>query len=167
MSSKVYEFVTQKIIEKLEQGVVPWKKCWNGSEPINYVTRKPYRGINTLLLDKGGEYLTFKQIQALGGKVKKGEKSTMITFYKISTGKVKEENDEEKERKYFLLRYYNVFHISQTEGIESKIETFNNDSIIEAENIINNFKNMPPVKYGESGAYYSPTFDYIGMPNME
>ena len=64
----VAEIVTNEIIEKLNNGVVPWFKPWEGGEAINYISGKPYNGINKLLLD-GGQYATFKQITDKGGKV--------------------------------------------------------------------------------------------------
>ena len=76
----VAEIVTNTIIKKLESGVIPWYKPWTGGEAVNYITQKPYRGINRLLLDSG-EYLTFKQIQDLNGKIKKGAKSHVVVFY--------------------------------------------------------------------------------------
>ena len=56
----IYQAVTDRILAQLEQGVIPWRKTWRGSEPMNYVSRKQYRGINLMLLPYGGEYLTFK-----------------------------------------------------------------------------------------------------------
>ena len=79
----IHERVTARILEQLEKGVIPWRKTWHGSQPINYVSRKAYRGVNLLLLPFGGEWLTFKQAQDAGGRVKKGEKASMIVFYKM------------------------------------------------------------------------------------
>ena len=84
MSINVYELVTNRIIEQLEKGVIPWRKTWQGSEPINYITRNAYRGINTLLLPYGGEYLSFKQCKDLGGSVRKGEKGHMSSMTALS-----------------------------------------------------------------------------------
>ncbi|SEI03580.1 protein of unknown function [Halobacillus karajensis] len=70
MSKKIYEMITNQIIEKLEQGVIPWRKPWVNGIPVNWKTQKPYRGINTMLLD-GGEYATFKQIKEAGGSQKR------------------------------------------------------------------------------------------------
>ena len=54
MTNSVYEIVTNKIMEKLEQGTVPWQKPWvNGNAAVNWKTQKPYRGINTMLLESG------------------------------------------------------------------------------------------------------------------
>ena len=79
----IHERVTARILEQLEKGVIPWRKTWHGSLPINYVSRKAYRGVNLLLLPFGGEWLTFKQAKDAGGCVKKGEKASMIVFYKM------------------------------------------------------------------------------------
>lgn len=168
----VYQYVTEEIIRQLEQGVVPWRKPWNTKEnpAINYITRKPYRGINTLLLSKAGEYMTFKQVQDLKGKVKKGSKSHMVIFYKIDK-KLKEDSDGNKKiDTYFILRYYRVFHLDDIEGIPSKIEKpeSENSPINEAENILALYKDKPEITNANQGrAYYSPSEDYINVPGIE
>ena len=63
----LYQIVTNRIIEKLEQGVIPWKRTYSdGNFPVNWQTGKTYRGINLLLLEPG-EYATFNQIKKSGG----------------------------------------------------------------------------------------------------
>lgn len=55
MGKSVYEIITNKIIEKLEAGVVPWRKPFNNNGvPVNWKTQKAYRGINALTLEPGG-----------------------------------------------------------------------------------------------------------------
>lgn len=137
--------VTDKVVEMLNKGIIPWHKPWHytsapnatGREmAINYVTRKPYSLVNQWLLMEPGEYLTFKQIQAAGGRIKKGEKSRFVVFFTHVPYTVKnEKTGEEKMLTYPMLKYYNVFHINQTEGIESKIK----DAAEEVEAI----KNLP------------------------
>lgn len=136
--SKVYDIITNKIIEKLEAGVIPWKKPFKNGIAVNWKTQKPYRGINTILLD-GGEYATYKQIKEAGGKVKNGAKAHIVVFWKWL-----EIEDKEKEevKNVPFLRYYRVFEIaSQVEGLEPKrsIETFEHDPIEEAEKLKENF----------------------------
>lgn len=167
MANSVYEIVTNKIIEKLEQGTVPWKKPWvNENAAVNWKTQKPYRGINTMLLDPG-EYVTFKQVQEAKGKVKKGAKSEIVVFWKwIET----ENKDTGQKEKIPLLRYYRVFNINQCEGIESKRqeeETFEHDPIEEAENIIKGYINSPSFSYNSGRAYYQPSIDHINIPPMK
>lgn len=167
--SKVYDYVTERIIKQLEEGTIPWRRPWQGGEAVNYVTRKPYRGINRLLLP-GGEYLTWKQIQDNKGSVKKGAKSYMVVFWKFfDNTKETEDGDVEISTKSgCMLRYYNVFALADTEGIESKIVPVTNEftPIEEAERIASNYKDAPPVKHDDKGrAYYSPSDDYINLPD--
>src|SRR5690349_16982441 len=96
----IYKVVTQKIIDQLEKGVIPWQIPWGTSNgmPRNLITQRPYQGINFWLLlckkDPLPFYVTFEQAKSLGGKIKKGEKSTMVVFWKML--KSKEKPDEEK-----------------------------------------------------------------------
>ena len=84
--------VTDTIIAALESGVAPWVKPWksaNGGLPQKQDTGQPYRGVNVLLLMWAGmaygssEWYTFKQAQTRGGQVRKGEKGTMVVFWKL------------------------------------------------------------------------------------
>lgn len=169
----VYGIVTEKILKALEEGTVPWQKPWIGSEKaVNYVTRKPYKGINTLLLDQPGEYLTFKQCTTLGGKVKKGEKAQMIVFFTFSEHKEKDANGEDKITKFPVLKYYNVFHLSQCEGIESKLEppSPEADPLAEGETIIDGYISRSGVGFeavkGSDRAFYRPSEDRVVVPHI-
>lgn len=114
----IYGEITNRIMDQMKQGIIPWQKPWVASgAAISHTTGKPYSLLNQMLLGRAGEYATFKQVQQEGGRVRKGEKSSMIVFWKWMTVK-DEETDEEKEIP--LLRYYNVFHIDQCEGLEAK-----------------------------------------------
>lgn len=169
MKTSVYEMVTNRILEQLEKGVIPWRKTWRGSEPRNFVTQKPYRGINTLLLPYGGEYLTFLQAKEAGGSVKKGEKSSMIVFYKPL--KI-EDKDTDEVKQIPFLRYSNVFHISQCEGVQTKMEPIALNSEIApiqvAQDVINAYAARSGVLIthieGSNRAYYSPSTDTITLP---
>jgi N-terminal domain of anti-restriction factor ArdC len=44
-----YGIVTERILQKLEQGIVPWHQPWKQGIPRNLVTRTPYRGVNVFL----------------------------------------------------------------------------------------------------------------------
>lgn len=164
--SKVYEYVTNKIMEQLNQGIIPWQKPWKSGFAMNYITRKPYRGINLFLLEKPGEYLTFNQIKSLGGYIKKGAKANMVVFFKVVNKAVEgAETLESNSKKYFILRYYKVFHLDDVEGIESKLEKFDNDPIEAAENVINGYKDCPVIINDNPGkAFYRPSDDIINVP---
>ena len=169
MSNKVYQIVTDKIIEKLEQGTIPWRKPWNCNPAMNWESKREYTGINAILLDPG-EYATFNQIKKAGGKVKKGEKSHLVVFWKLFEKKSNNKDDDKIEKIPFL-RYYNVFEINkQCEGLESRkkdFEDYDHNPITDAENIVKLYKDSPKIKFSPNRAYYSPIDDFISVPEMK
>ncbi|WP_028991440.1 ArdC family protein [Thermoanaerobacter thermocopriae] len=168
--SKVHDIVLEKILRQMEEGEIPWIKGWGSNQPINYITRKPYTGINVLLLSKGGEYLTFRQVQQLGGRIKKGAKSEIVVFFKPYTKIVKEGDPEtgeivEREKELLVLRYYHVFHLSDIEGIPSKLKKTEHNPIEEAEKILEGYKNAPVISHNDpNAAYYITEKDIINVP---
>lgn len=120
----VYQIVTDRIITMLEHGTIPWRRPWRTVRDMAYsrTTGRPYSLLNQLLLDKPGEYLTFKQVQAAGGRIRKGEKAKIVVFWRLLTvnGEDADPEDDDGAERVPLLRYYNVFHIDQCEGIERK-----------------------------------------------
>ena len=114
----IYSEITNRIIAEMEQGTIPWQKPWVASGScISYATGKPYSLLNQMLLGRPGEYLTFKQCQQAGGRIRKGEKASMVVFWKW----LEQEDEETGEKKEIpFLRYYNVFHIDQCEGLKAK-----------------------------------------------
>lgn len=169
MSKKVYELITQKIIEKLEKGVIPWKQPFSNYRAVNWRTQRPYRGINVLLLEPG-EYATFKQIKESGGKVKKGEKSHIVVFWRLLEKEKTNDEGETEITKIPLLRYYRVFEINtQCEGLKSKrkIIEHEHDPIQEAEEILSNFEDCPRITNRPVGAWYKPKIDLVNVPDKK
>lgn len=174
MSKTVYDIVTERIIEQLEQGVIPWNRPWTGvrSGAYNRVSNKPYSLLNQMLLKHDGEYATFKQWTEAGGKIRKGEKSEIIVFWKIQPVE-KEHEDSTKEIKQIpLLRYFNVFHISQVDGVEGKpvVKLTELEPIKEAERIKEEYKARENITIAEkitNEAFYRPSSDYIEVPFKE
>ena len=102
-----YEIITQKIIDILEAGIIPWQKPWKGGcQPMNLKTGHKYKGINHILLALGDfdtpYFLTFNQIRELGGKLKSGSQGNMIIYWNIKEKKVNEETVET----YPIIQYY-------------------------------------------------------------
>jgi len=166
----IYSEVTTRIIAQMEEGVIPWQKPWvaNG-KAISRSTGKPYSLLNQMLLGHPGEYLTFKQCQEAGGKVKKGEKSSMVVFWKF----IEQEDEETGEKKEVpFLRYYNVFHIDQCEGITAKhtTETAFPDgaaTLEAAQEIIYDYLGREGVKLSHKEgdrAFYRPATDEVVLP---
>jgi antirestriction protein ArdC len=168
----VYEIVTEKIIKQLESGVPPWRKPWTCQTPANLVTQKEYRGLNVFTLASQGRpsrfWLTFNQATKLGGRICKGEKSSPIIFWNFGDERETTAQDGTKETsRPFLLRYYSVFNLSQTEGIDIPQsllqETRTNDPIETCEQIVANMPNQPAFEQSDK-AWYSPSNDVVGMP---
>jgi antirestriction protein ArdC len=122
-----YAIVTEKIVNLLEQGIVPWRRPWASTGlPRNLVSKKPYRGINLFLLSAtkyvSPFWLTMKQAKELGGTVRKGEHSQIAVFWKVdqivsAETQADPDNDEanEKSHRRFVLRYYRLFNLEQCE----------------------------------------------------
>lgn len=174
--NKVYEIVTEKIIEALDGGIVPWSRPWNLTGGHQNLKGRKYRGVNPLLLEVAAEvkgytdpyWGTFNQVKGYGGKVKKGEKGTLITFWKVYD-KVNAETGEEEKR--FILRYFNVFNVAQTEGLDwTPPETVkhDHDPIAEGDRIMAGMPNPPKVEIKSSDrAYYRPSTDTVVLPQLE
>ncbi len=180
MNNQVYEKITNIIIEKLEQGVVPWQKPWNGfGAPINLVSKRPYRGINVFLLQaldyEFPYYLSFKQAKQLGGAIKRGEKAHVVVFYKWleATDDQGETiiQDNGQPKIIPLLRYYHVFNVEQCACLDPKyIPDFEEQSfhpIEDAEAIVNKMPNRPEIQFKGGQACYIPNRDLVMMPVKE
>ena len=173
-NNEIYNKVAQRIIEELENGIIPWQQPWFGtvSGPFSRSTGKPYSFINQILLGKPGEYLTFNQIKEAGGKLKKGSKAKMVVFFKPLVIKEQDEEGNEIKKTIPLLRYYNVFHIDDTEGVKPTIspDSITKEPIAEAERIINNYitsEDAPKFTAKLSDkAFYSPITDEVVVPEL-
>jgi len=179
----IYAIVTDKIINLLEQGVVPWRRPWTSAGlPRNLVSKKSYRGINHFLLSASKYvsplWLTMRQANELGGHIRKGEESTAVVFWKIDNVKLSTEDrdneeSDEKTRRRFLLRYYRVWNLEQCELPQAmldklpKIEMHEHDPIEAAERIIAAMPNPPEIQHAGSKAFYSPITDRITLPPRE
>ncbi|HEY5769003.1 MAG TPA: zincin-like metallopeptidase domain-containing protein, partial [Terrimicrobium sp.] len=172
MNRDIYEAITGRFIEQLKRGTVPWQKPWFGVQ--NIVSRKPYRGINALLLGstdyQSPFWISFRQALDLGGHVKKGEKSTPVIYYKIlekrdEAGKVMLREDGTPARIPFV-RWANVFNLDQTEGIPAPTITANQGMSPPHERaaaIVENAR-LCPIHHAGFAAFYSPTDDVIRIP---
>ncbi len=174
MSINVYELVTNRIIEQLENNIVPWEKPWSGTldGAFNRVSKKPYSILNQMLLKYNGEYATFKQWQELGGHIRKAEKSEIIVFWKMYPIKEKQDDGTEIIKTIPLLKYINVFHISQVDGVEPLKQKVTHDiePIEKAEKILNDYWNRENITIEHvkgDKAFYSPMFDKIQLPLFE
>lgn len=177
----VYQIVTDKIIDLLNKGTVPWRKPFTvvGGRPqipMNLVSKKPYRGINVWMLAAAGYaspyWVSYKQALSLGGNVRQGEQSTLAVFWKRDEVEDKKTGDR---KRVFLLRYYRVFNVEQCDGLEAKLPKIEKpkksakkfNPIAEAERIAEGMPKRPEIKWNGSRACYSPMFDRVAMPVKE
>ncbi|MEZ0296708.1 MAG: ArdC family protein [Candidatus Methylacidiphilales bacterium] len=175
-NADVYELVTQRMIELLEKGVVPWQSPYFSKTgfPRNFATGKPYRGINVFLLGSlrftSPYFLTFIQAKELGGYVRKGEKGFMVVKYGTFSKEVENETTHEtKEEERHYLKIYTVFHASQIEEItfpepEALPEVQEDARCDRAREIVENMPNPPAIKEGKAIPCYIPKQDCVWMP---
>lgn len=180
-----------KIIKKMEEGIIPWKRTWvnrwtpfrsvKGVGKRNAITDIPYTGGNEMLLNMYSEddlFLTFNQIKKCGGNIKRSQgKNWIPILFWSSIDKVKEVKDKNgdttmKSVTIRFLRYYLVWGLSQTENVKlpkhkpiSEISKKIIDAIPDCENILDGYKNRPSIFLG-SPAYY-PRLDKISMPDKK
>jgi antirestriction protein ArdC len=175
----LYQTVTDQIVAMLETGVVPWRSPILGrskpGHPRNLSSGKQYRGVNVFLLaftafakGYGSSYwLTFRQAKERGGAVKKGEKSSMVVFWKQYETTDRQTGDPTRVP---VLRYYNVFNSEQIDGIEIpdavKFEPLDFQPIEAAEQIAAGYAGGPAVGHdGGQQAFYRPATDSVHMPD--
>jgi antirestriction protein ArdC len=191
-NNKVYKVIVDRILKTIEDGgLAPWQKPWHatagGELPRNLVSKKPYRGINLLLLSCCGAsynspyWLSFKQCSNLGGKVRKGEHSFPIIFWTFLEDKDEDGNPvldaHGRPKKHVLIRYYNVFNTDQCEGLEGKVpepvvvEKPKFTPIESGRKIIDKYLKDQKAAghtlgYVERGdrAFYSPAIDAVTVP---
>jgi antirestriction protein ArdC len=173
-SHSVYEIITSRIVAELERGVVPWRRPWAAKLPVNLCTQKMYRGLNVLTLGSQGYasrfWLTLRQANELGGRIRRGERSSPVVYWNIGEEKEYVTRDgESRVSKPVILRYSNVFNLTQTEGIdlpESALqETRTNDPIDECERVVAGMPGRPAID-SSNRAWYAPARDVVGMPSI-
>ncbi|ESU28405.1 hypothetical protein FLJC2902T_17650 [Flavobacterium limnosediminis JC2902] len=198
----IYQMLTDKMIKlikkaKKEDYVRKWKTK-GYLIAYNFESKKPYKGINQIVLGGIFEpidnpyYLTFKQVQELGGTIKKGSIGHEVIYYtkydKEVTKQVRDEfgkeTGETKEvtESFFAIKYYNVFNGNDIEGIDFDLDNFplrgkleneivttgNNKPIEAADLIIKNYpKPQPTIKHGGNKAYFDLENDLIQLPDFQ
>lgn len=169
----LYQTITDRIIEALKGGDIPWQRPWRSTAPVNIISKKPYRGINPFLLQAmpyGSPYwMTFNQARNLGGHVNKGEKATMVVFWKMGTYDAQDADGETETRNSFLLRFYHVFNAEQT-TLASACKQMEKEEPVATptcEDLVQGFIGCPEIKQRNMDrACYSPVTDIVTMPKM-
>ena len=175
-NEKVHKIIAQQFIDMIEGGMVdgtwtaPWDK-FASNIPMNFTSKREYNGINIFLLWAAKHaspfWGTYKQWKEAGAQVKKGEKGTMIVFWKILESKKKFDNDGNPET-FPMLRYYKVFNAEQVEGWEApNVQTRQNETNEiheQCDSIIGN--TGADIRHGGNMACFIPSLDVIHMPEF-
>ena len=169
----VYEIVTGKLIAALERGTVPWRRPWRGADgaPRNMASGREYRGINALLLGLAGysspTWGTMNQINAAGGRVRRGERSTLVVFFKKLELSRQDADGDEVIKRVPMLRYYLVWNTDQCEGLKMPAPTGGDPAPIEpiaaGLAVVAGMPNPPKIETG-GRACYMPGPDIVEMP---
>lgn len=178
----VYQVITDRMIEQLEKGTIPWRKGWkalSGKRPQNYTTKKPYRGMNAILTACQGYsspyWITAKQAKDRGGQLKeehKGNYTPIIkwnwVYYDANGNKV---SDRKKAAKTIpFLRFYQAYNAEQVEGIEwEKIEEVplnEHEKLDQCQEVIDGYPSPPKMEEGGDQPCYVPLMDTVRMPQM-
>lgn len=172
---KIYSLITDRIMQRLKQGVIPWQQPWKGGgAPGNLKSKKAYRGVNVWMLASAGYgsrwWLSFKQVKQFGGKIDEGEEYNgwPVIFWKfLEKQDDQDKNGTTKKRHIPLLRYYRCWNLDQTNlsdpdeqpSVFSKFE-----AIEKANQVIACMPQPPSIQHGSGSACYRPTTDTVRLP---
>ncbi len=174
----LYQTVTDKIVAMLDAGVVPWRSpiltAGPAGRPKNLASGRPYRGVNVFLLafaafERGyasPNWVTFNQAREAGGCVRKGEKSSMVVFWKVYDTADRKTGEPTRVP---VLRYYNVFNVGQCDGLAdpeaaAAAPATDVQPVDAADAILAGFEGKPPIEVAGTRAFYRPATDTVTMP---
>jgi len=175
---EIEEGIAAKIIALLDDGCVPWKKGWTsqGILPANFYTKRPYRGINSLILGMeamahgySSPYWTTARAAITNHKAypMKGTTASYAILWKPT---VKRDEATGEDKRFFLMRSYAVFNLDQIDGIEAPV--IDRGEPIEVPSALatlrESYENPPKLRHVEGDrAYYAPMHDEITLPKVE
>jgi antirestriction protein ArdC len=163
-----YARITDDLIALLDAGVVPWRRPWTARGPCNLVSRRPYRGINVLVLACQGRpspwWLTYRQATGLGGRIRAGERGTQVVFWRVIDPDP--DGTSGSGRRGVVLRAYTVFHESQCELPEGVVppEAEAGPGIRSCDEVLGAMPDPPHVVAGSDVACYLPVTDTVHVP---
>lgn len=176
----VHEEITNRIIEAIEKGAGEFKLPWHrpaGSitRPNNIQSKKAYRGINVVTLWVEAQlrgyatpvWGTYKQFQEAGCQVRKGEKASLVVFYKeieVERDAAEMKDGDDPTSSAWLARGYWVFNAEQADGYEQPERP--PVAVIDRNERVEEFMASIGVETRWSGhsAFYRPSDDTIQMP---
>jgi antirestriction protein ArdC len=184
MSKDIAKVVTDRIIDALKEGIVPWAKPWASVGGPMSVSGRRYRGINVLLLTLASMtenytspyWVTFNQAKKNGWTLKDAKgKGVKVVLYKPFSKTEKDENGKDVEKSLMMMRYFVVFNLDLVEVPEGcevakpEAPELNGDfdPIEAAQSVIDGMPKAPPISHNGDMAYYSPSKDQVVLPVQE
>ena len=172
----IYSIVTERIVEQLKNGVVPWHlPITQRGSAKNLISGKDYRGINPFILNsspyESRYWVTFRQARNLGGTVRKGERGYPVVYWHWrSEEELKKLSTKTPAPARCFPLYYTVFNLNQCDGIKTPpddTERFNHSPIEEAERVVREMPRPPSfTTTNKEAAYYIPSRDTICLPPL-
>lgn len=171
-NQNVYQKITDQIVAAIAAGAPRFEMPWHTRHPrpVNVASQKPYRGVNTLALwvaeqqhgYSGGTWGTYRQWNAIGGQVRKGERAATIVFFK-DVERPTDEDEETKSRRSIVAIASSVFNADQVDGYAADAPQADQT---ERMNQVEAFVAATGATLQERGhrACYSPITDTIHMP---
>ncbi|NLI77026.1 MAG: DUF1738 domain-containing protein [Candidatus Riflebacteria bacterium] len=161
-----FQKILDTILDLLEKGTIPWRKPWGAVSPANFVTKRPYSGINEIVLWSAGFsspwWMTGRQLEKLGGRLKPDAFPHLIVGAFLGTPRHSPGPIAPEPRLY--LRPYLVFNLDQVEGVKAP-PVEEKAPLPGAAAILRAYRHHPRYAVA-SGAHYQPSTDTIGMPPM-
>jgi antirestriction protein ArdC len=174
--AKVYQDINKDILDRLDRGIIPWKKPWNPARwiPMNLITKQPYRGWNYFCLEwamahlqpSAPWFLTRQQARSRGGDIKPGAVGMPIVKWVDPRHPQSDESGSGHPR-YMIPKCYEVYSVDQTEGIAfdpAPRAAVPFDKIAACEDLLAGMSDLPNVLPSGNRACYSWIRDVILMP---
>jgi antirestriction protein ArdC len=183
-ANEIRDRVNSQLLDLLSRGTIPWRCPWRNDPqagaPANARTKRAYRGINHVILTasslkRGFQscwWLTYRQAQAMGAQIRLGEKATHVVLFKPIQTIRTDENGEETEETFRLMRSFCVFNAEQCLGLDHL--HVGNETVAagdvqarfeQAERVVQNTE--ADIRYGGNRAFYDFGGDFIQMPHRQ
>ncbi|MEZ5801871.1 MAG: zincin-like metallopeptidase domain-containing protein [Rhizobiaceae bacterium] len=178
----VHQEVTNRIVAALETAgefQLPWIRNKGGSmkRPVNIASAKPYNGVNIVSLWVAAQacdypshlWGTYRQWQERGCQVRRGEKSSLIVFYKqLEYQQTNEQTGEAELAERMMARASFVFNAAQVDGfkLDDTSQPLPGEPTFDPIERAEAFAKATGAKIEEGGdmACYIPAVDMIRIP---
>lgn len=181
VKTDVKQLITDRIVALMEQGTEKWQQTWKAAAahgmPCNASTGAAYRGVNILILwamrQEAGyisnRWMTYKQAQAVGAQVRKGEKSVTCVYFEM----MKRKDPQPDEAEFFpMAKAFSLFNLDQIDNVPEDMQDYISDLTPPpftqnevAEQLLRD--SGAKIEHHGNRAFYRPSTDTIVLPAPE